>query len=79
MLPGGREEGLWGRAGAGLFLLTGHGIPDIFMRIPAGPVSGTTENYASININPFFFVNVIGRNTARWANFSRNSRTRWPG
>jgi hypothetical protein len=43
-----------GEGAAGLFLLTGHGIPDIFMRIPAGFVSGITGNHASININSLF-------------------------
>ena len=44
-----------GKMGADLFLLTEHGIPDIFMRIPAGPVSVITGKYASININSVFW------------------------
>jgi len=47
-------ERLAGKMWGGLFLLTGHGIPDIFMRIPAGPGPGCIGNHASININSVF-------------------------
>ena len=40
--------------GAGLFLLTGHRIPDIFIRIPAGPGPGIIGNRVSINVNSVF-------------------------
>jgi len=47
-------RGLAGKMRACLFLLTGHGIPDIFIRIPAGPGPGIIGNRVSINIISVF-------------------------
>ena len=56
MDPGhpGMVERARGEDGAGLFLLTGHGIPDIFFRFPAGPGPGIIGNCVSIKIYSVF-------------------------
>ena len=74
----GMGEWLAGKMGAGSFLLTGYGIPDIFIRFPVGPDPGIIGNSVSIKVNSSFG-HAPRRNTARWANFSRDSRTPWPG